>query len=201
MKKQEFLEELRLGLVGLPQEDIMARMAFYAEMIEDRKEEGLLEEEAIQDIGRVEDIVRQTLEETSFGKLVKERVRPKKRWSAATVTLLAIGSPLWLSLLLAAFAVALSLYVSLWSVVVSLWATFGALAGGALGGVACGAVFLCLGRPFFGSAAIGVGLACGGLAILAFFGCLAVTKGVVCLTRKGVLWAKRCLVKGGRENE
>ena len=48
MSKQEFLEQLRRGLPGLPREDIEERLKFYSEMLEDRMEEGLSEEEAKQ---------------------------------------------------------------------------------------------------------------------------------------------------------
>ena len=47
MGKQEFLAQLRKGLQGLPQEDIEERLTFYSEMIDDRMEEGLSEEEAV----------------------------------------------------------------------------------------------------------------------------------------------------------
>ena len=41
MTKNEFLEQLRRGLSGLPMEDIDERLNFYSEMIDDRIEEGL----------------------------------------------------------------------------------------------------------------------------------------------------------------
>ncbi|MBR5538496.1 MAG: hypothetical protein IKU61_01205 [Clostridia bacterium] len=47
MNKQEFLEELRKGLSGLPKEDVRERLNFYGEIIDDRIEEGLTEEEAV----------------------------------------------------------------------------------------------------------------------------------------------------------
>ena len=47
MTKQEFLNQLRMGISGLPQEDISERLTFYREMIDDRMEEGLSEEEAV----------------------------------------------------------------------------------------------------------------------------------------------------------
>ena len=48
MNKQEFLSLLRRELSGLPQGDIEERVGFYAEMIDDRMEEGLTEEEAVE---------------------------------------------------------------------------------------------------------------------------------------------------------
>ena len=51
MNKSEFLGALRKGLHGLPQDDIEERLAFYGEMIDDRTEEGLSEEEAVSAVG------------------------------------------------------------------------------------------------------------------------------------------------------
>ena len=47
MTKQAFLAALGERLVGLPQKDIEERLTFYSEMIDDRMEEGLSEEEAV----------------------------------------------------------------------------------------------------------------------------------------------------------
>ena len=47
MGKDAFLAQLRKGLAGLPQKDIEERLTFYSEMIDDRMEEGLSEEEVI----------------------------------------------------------------------------------------------------------------------------------------------------------
>lgn len=133
MSKQEFLERLQNGLHGLPKEDIDERLMFYSEMIDDRAEEGLSEEQAVSAVGDVEEIVRQVIADTPLAKIAKERIRPKRRLKAWEITLLAIGSPIWLSLGIAAAAVVLAIYVSVWSVVVSLWAVFVSLAASAAG--------------------------------------------------------------------
>ena len=46
MSKQEFLDQLRARLSGLPRQDVIERLNFYSEMIDDRMEEGLSEEDA-----------------------------------------------------------------------------------------------------------------------------------------------------------
>ena len=63
MTKQEFLTALSDALRGLPQSDIDERVAFYAEMIDDRMEEGLSEQEAVAAVGSVPDIVLQVVDE------------------------------------------------------------------------------------------------------------------------------------------
>lgn len=128
MNKQDFLAQLRKGLSGLPQDDIEERLTFYKEMIEDRMEEGSSEEEAVSAIGSVEDIVRQSIADIPLAKIAKERIRPKRHLKVWEVILLTLGSPIWLSLSVAAAVVILSLYISLWAVMISLWAVFGSLA-------------------------------------------------------------------------
>ena len=105
MSKQEFLAELKAGLNGLPQEDIEERLTFYSEMIDDRMEEGLTEEEAVLAIGTVNEVITQILTDTPLSKLVKERVKPKRTLKAWEIVLLALGAPIWLSLLIAVLAV------------------------------------------------------------------------------------------------
>ena len=47
MNKQEFLDELRKGLCGLPENDVDERLDFYSEMIDDLTEDCLSQEEAV----------------------------------------------------------------------------------------------------------------------------------------------------------
>jgi uncharacterized membrane protein len=51
MTKQEFIDALRHKMAGLPKDDIEDRVAFYTEMIDDRVEDGLSEEQAVAEIG------------------------------------------------------------------------------------------------------------------------------------------------------
>lgn len=195
MYKQDFLEMLRKGLSGLPQSEIEERLAFYTEMIEDRMEDGLSEAEAVAAVGTVEEIVAQTVSEIPLAKLAKERIMPKRRLRAWEILLLALGSPVWLSLLISAAAVVLSVYVSLWSVIVSLWAGFVSLA---VSSVACVVAVVILAVSGHGTAAVAVlaaTLVCMGLSIFIFFGCKAATKGILLLTKRFALWIKNRFVK------
>lgn len=195
MTKQEFLAALRDGLSGLPQSDIEEHLGFYAEMIEDRMEDGLTEEEAVAAVGSVEDIAAQIVADTPLTRLVSVKIKPNRRLSAWEIVLLVLGSPIWLSLLIAVFAVALSLYVVLWSVVVSLWSVFVALAASALGVLVGGVVFLCYSYTSAGLVCIAASLVCAGLSIFAFYGCKAATKGGGWLTKKMALFIKTCFIR------
>lgn len=195
MTKLEFLEELKKGLSGLPQEDIDERIDFYSEMIDDKIEEGILEAEAVASIGNVQDIVSQIVAEAPIFKLVKERVKPKTKLKPLEIVLLAVGSPIWFSLLVAFLAVVLSLYISLWAVIISLWAVFVSLIASSFAGLVGGAVLSLTGNGASGLALMGVSLVVLGVGILFFFACKAATKGAVILTKKMILWFKNALLR------
>ena len=195
MNKQGFLAQLRKGLSGLPKNDIDERLTFYSEMIDDRMEDGIPEETAVSEIGTASDIVSQIIADIPLGKLVKEKIKPKKKLKAWEIILLVLGSPLWLSLLIAAFAVFLSLYVVFWSVIISLWAVFASFAACGFAGVVAGAVFATGGNGLTGIAVIAAGIVCAGLSAFMFFGCKAATKGILKLTKKFAIWIKNCFIK------
>ena len=195
MSKQEFLAQLRKGLSGLPQVDIEERLSFYSEMIEDQMEEGLSEEEAVSAVGTVDEIVTQVVAETPLVKIAKDRIKSKRRLRAGEIVLLALGSPIWLSLAIAAFAVILSLYISLWAVIISLWSVFVSLAACSIGGVLTCVIFAVGGYGASGVAMLAAGIVCAGLAIFMFYGCKAATKGTLIFTKKMAIWTKNCFIK------
>lgn len=195
MRKQAFLDQLRSRLRGIPEAELNERLTFYSEAIDDRVEEGLTEEEAVAAVGSVEAIAEQTVAEIPLAKLAKERIKPKRRLGVIAILLIIVGSPIWLSLAIAAVAVILSLYAVLWSVVASLWAVFAAVAVCAPGGIGAGILCICAGSPLPGLAIMAMALVCGGLGILLFFGCMAATRGALWLTKRMILSIKRCFVR------
>ena len=92
--------------------------------------------------------------------------------------LLILGSPIWLSLGIAAVAVVFSIFVVFWSTLISLWAGFGALIAGSLGGIAGGIILACTGFPSSGLALTAAGMVCAGLSIFMFYGCKLATRGL-----------------------
>ena len=184
MKKREFLMKLKEKLSGLPQNDVKERLDFYGEMIDDRMEDGLSEAAAVEQIGTVDEIASQILADTPFTKLLKEKIKPKRQLKVWEMVLLAVGSPLWLSLLVSAFAVVLSVYVSLWAVVISLWSVVVTTGACALYGMVGGIIVSTSLNGWTGVAMIGVGIFSAGLTIFLFYGCRAATKGILWLTKK-----------------
>lgn len=200
MNKQEFLAQLEKGLYGLPQADIDERLGFYSEMIDDRIEEGLSEEEAVAGIGSVDSVISQIVAEIPLSKLVKERIKPKKDIDASMIVLLVLGSPVWLPLLIAGVSVVFSLYVSLWAILVALWAVAGAVAVCAPAFVVSCIILVCVGKGFAGLATLGGGIACAGLAILLFIACIKISKWAGILAKKLVQWTKKAFMKKERND-
>lgn len=173
MTKLQFLFALRDRLSDLPQNDLEERLHFYSEMIEDRMEEGLSEEEAVAAVGSADEIAGQIASEIPSPK----KSPAKRRLKTWEIILLALGSPIWLSLLITVFAVVLSLYISLWAIFISFAAcTFS--------GVVVGAVFVFGSNRLAGLAMIGAGLVCAGISILLLLGCKGTTKGLLLLIKK-----------------
>lgn len=187
MNKMQFLLELDKMLSQLSETEKVDWLRFYSEMIEDRMEEGLSEEEAVAAIGTVRDIAAQITSDQPAGTAKK-----RNPWM---VLLLILGSPIWIAILASLFAVVLTLYISLWAIVISLWAVFASLAACGLAGVAGGIGFACGGHVLPGIALSGAGLVCAGLAILLFFGCRAATKGTAILGKKLFMLIKKCFRK------
>ena len=120
MKKQEFLDKLKGSLWAMPEADIRNSLEYYSEMIDDRMEDGLSEEEAVAAIGDLDEIVSQILSETprppqvvkpeeNQGQKKTQKQDNTKNWM---IILLILGSPLWIPLITSAVATVFSIYVS-----------------------------------------------------------------------------------------
>lgn len=194
MNKNEFIEQLRLKLSELPKREVQDRLDFYIEMIDDRMEEGISEEEAVRDIGSVDEIAKQIAADISVKKIDKEKFKRRKRIKAREIILLSLGSPIWLSLIISVLSVILGLYVSVWSVVISAWAIFVSFAAIALGCLMGGIAITIFSNPLTGIALIGVALISAGLSVFLFFGSKALTKGILQLTKKAPWGVKKYLI-------
>ena len=114
MKKEEFLKELKRRLKGLPKDDLENRIRFYGEMIDDRIDDGMSEEDAVKEVGTVDEVVAQIAAETPLARLVKERTKPKRSLRAWEIILLILGFPLWFPLALTALILCLVGYLLIW---------------------------------------------------------------------------------------
>ena len=194
MLKTAFLEALQSGLAGLPQQDIEERLAFYGEMIDDRMEEGLSEEEAVAAIGPVDRVINEIVAQTPLTKIVKERIKPKRSLRAWEILLLILGFPLWFPLMIVAFVLILVFYIVLWVLVICLWAVELVLWAAALFGLVAAVLYMLHGYVAFGVVLLGAALTLIGLSILLFFGCKAASVGTAKLARSIVRGIKRLFV-------
>jgi uncharacterized membrane protein len=194
MNKQEFLSKLKNSLSRLPKKEVDERIEFYSEMIDDRVEDGLIEEQAIAGLGTVEQVATQIVSEIPLSKIVTERIKPKRKMKAWEIVLLVVGSPIWLALLISAFAVAISLYAVLWALVVSAWAVVISFGAGVVGGVLGGLLMIFTSNALSGLALIGAGITCVGLMIFAYFGVKNLDKATIALTKWPVVCIKKSFI-------
>lgn len=189
MNKQDFLAALRGLLNDLPAEDIRRSLDFYAEMIDDHMEEGMTEEDAVAAVGSAEQIADQIRGDA--GAAPRKPKRKVKPWSLALILL---GLPLWLPLLLAAASVIISIYVSIWAVIISLYATAVALGISSIVIFLMPLLYIPTGNVAGACLVLGAAMVLTGITILLFVGLKPVTKGTVWLTKKSFVWLKRLFV-------
>ena len=195
MTKLEFFNELQSRLDGLPKAEADERFSFYHEMIDDRIEDGLSEEEAVAEVGTPEEIANQILSEIPLSTLVKEKVKKNRALRGWEIVLLILGFLLWFPLLIAALVVILSIYISIWAVVLSLYAVDLSLALCAVALVVGMFIYLFQGNIGGALMSLGTGILSAGLAILLFIGCVAISKGIIVLTKKSLLGVKSWFVR------
>ena len=190
MNKAEFLTDLRTRLEGLPEEEIKKSVDFYGEMIADRMDDGLSEEEAVAALGDIKDITGRILADVPLGKIVKEKVkkvqsrRGLKPWE---IVLLVLGSPVWLpvtlSLAIVEVLLFLVFYLVFWIIILVFYLVDLCIALGGVAGIVYGIALMVKGMAAQGLMILGGGIFCGGLSIPFFFFCNIVAKGMINLSR------------------
>lgn len=130
MKKADFLAHLRRKLSTLPHSEVEATIEYYSEMIDDYIESGYSQQAAVAQLGSVENVAAQVLAGAHAPAYEAYGVQKTGRSGFATAMLI-ISSPLWGSLLVAAFAILLALAIVIavvgivvpWSLIVSFGAS------------------------------------------------------------------------------
>ena len=199
MKKQEFLDGLRKALSGIPQEDIEERISFYGEMIDDRMEEGMSEEEAVAGIGTIDEIRSQILADIPLPKLVKEKVKRKRSFQAVEIVLIILGFPLWFPLLVVLGAILFTVYMVILSLIVSVWAVELALVVGIFGGLVAAVIYFLQSRVLPAMLLLAAAFLVAGLSVFVFYGCIAASKVIIKLTKKVGIGIKSLFIRGGKK--
>lgn len=198
MNKKEFLDILQARLAGLPQEDIKRSLEFYGEMIDDRIEEGMDEQQAVKEIGSVDEVVAQILSETPLQRLLKEKAKPSRTLRVWEIVLLALGSPVWASLLLAAACVFFSVYILIWSLVLVIYCVSVSFAAGAVSGAAGSIMLLFMGNPLSALLFFGAGLICAGITVFMFFASKDITVAIAGLSKMLLIKIKSMFLRKER---
>lgn len=201
MNKTEFLNELKKQISEYPVEETQKSMEYYAEMIDDRVEDGMTEAEAVASLGTVDSIANQIKCELPITTLVKQRAKEQskgKKMPVWAIILLVVGFPLWGGVALSILGMVITFYSLIWAMDAVLWSIVLSLGAGALTGII--GFFVSLTRLSMGSAIfyLGGGFLCGGLGVFLFLGSLLITKGIILGTKKCFLWIKQAIV--GKEN-
>lgn len=126
MTKNDFLKKLAKKISSVEKNERLKYLSYYSEIIDDRIEECGSEENAFENLN-IDEIAQTILTES------KEKNILKKKQSPLMITLLILGSPLWLCLLAAAFAILLAfaliilaimivIFAVLFTVTISIWA-------------------------------------------------------------------------------
>lgn len=180
MTKKEFLSILEQELDILSKEEQEKTIIYYEELIEDRMEDGMSEEEAVMGIGDPKQLAKEIIEEN--GEDIWQKLDKPSMTIGAKIgiwTLILLGSPLWASLLLAAVLCILSVYIVIWTVPLvgaSCTLAFGIV--GVYGVISC---------PFAFFDGIGIGMVNLGSGILSL--------GLMILFALSTLWISKKIVK------
>ena len=188
MKKLEFINELGAQLHSMPAEEVRPLLDYYMEIVADRMEDGMTEEEAVASLGPIPELAEKILAEQPQPEQESEPIptpaplpepvpQAKRRWSGSSIVLAIILSPLWLTLLCVLISVEIAVWVTLASLVVS----FGALI---LGGIA-GSILSLI--PMFDPVSIS--------ARIFVSGCSQVCSGIGCLLLPLSVWLIRLFAR------
>lgn len=184
MNKQEFLNALSDRLQGIPKEDREKSLEYYSEMIDDRTEDGLTEEQAVKAMGSVRDIADKIINDMPIEKLIKTKVTPERKLSAFEIVLLTISFPIWFPIIISLIAVAFTLYVVLWILILCIYVIALSFAVSGIAAVIALVMSLWSSQILWGMFMFGCGMVLLGLAIPIFIEALRVTFGCISLTGK-----------------
>ena len=190
MNKRDFLNALAARLSGLPSEDIERRLEYYAEMIDDRIDDGMSEEEAVSDLGGIDSVVSSIIAETPITRLIGAKLEKKSGLKGWHIALIVLGAPLWFPLLIALLSVIFAVFVALFSLIFAAFSIVVSFAVTSVGCLAGGVTALISGGFAHAAAMIGTALVFAGLTMLCCIAAIAFSKWIFRLVRAFVLFIK-----------
>ena len=194
MNKAELNAYISEKLTGkMSESDIEKTQNFYSEIVDDRMEDGMSEEEAVAALGDLDAIVKEILLDAPLTNLVKAKLKPRAKMRGWEIALLIIGFPLWFPLLVSIGAVVMSVYLVVWSLIAALFAVVFAFAVGGLAGIVNTVMMFSVG---ISSVIFMLGASCVllGLAVLTFYGVKELTKRLIRFTGRFTRAVKSVLI-------
>lgn len=186
MTRDEFLGRLGELLSCLPADQVEETKAFYAEAIADRMEDGMGEEEAVAAMGTLGEVAEAVLDDLPA--VPRAIARTRRRSTALLWALTIVGSPVWVPLLLAFAAVAVTVYVCIWVLALCVWIVAAALGGAGVVELVFAACGVVIGHVPYALASAGMGLGLVGVALFVGAGAWAVSRQIA---RLSALWARK----------
>ncbi len=173
MNKSDFLVTLRSELERQSISNIDNMIEYYDEMICDRIEDGMTEEEAVGSMDSIEEIVKEAVLDKSVPALVREKVQKSREKAKSKghewiwITLAVLGFPVWFPILLTVIILLFVFFMVFWILVATVFIVLLAIGFSA---IAC---LVAAFTVFFGLIpfptfllAIGAALALGGICVL-----------------------------------
>ncbi len=195
MTKLEYLNQIRGLLKALPPKEREASLAFYAESIDDRVEEGMCEAEAVASMESPQEAANSILLNAPLRTLVKARAKNRRKLGVFEILLLMLGAPLWLPLLLTAGVLMLTFYLLVWVLVLVFAVVILSFAVSAIACIVVGIASLgASGVPML-LLALGAALVLAGLAVLLLPLLRMAARGAVSSGKAMVKWLKSLLIR------
>ena len=188
MTRDEFLGRLGELLACLPADQVRETQEFYAEAIADRMEDGMGEEEAVAAMGAPGEVAEAVLDDLPA--VPRAIARTRRRSATLLWVLTIVGSPVWVPLLLAFAAVAVTVYVCIWILALCVWIVAVALGGAGMVELVFAACGVVIGHVPYALASAGMGLGLVGVALFVGAGAWAVSRQIA---RLSALWARKAV--------
>lgn len=197
MTRTEFLNELEQRLSVLSECDRKRSLGYFEEMIADRMEEGMTEEEAVDSLESIDEIANRILNESA-----EPAAEPKAKdfhgcpmWLAIVLAVLA--APIWLPVAVSIVVGLFCLYLVPWSLILGLFsAALGCFFGGLFGAVVSFFVIPTAGI-YASMLMLGLSLCCIGVGILLVFPSVIFTRWLIL----GTKWCWQKLVSLRKERK
>lgn len=120
MKKIEFLQTLRERLKAFQKSEVQSIIDYYEELIEEKKETGIKEEEVIASFGSIENIIPKVTADLVFTRSSTQQTSPLKNF---WIILGICASPILIPIGIALGAIVFSLVIVVFSLLISLLAS------------------------------------------------------------------------------